>query len=136
MGGLTFRGKSQLASTLVAAIPLVSACGQARQTPIDEAAAMSQARAVLETIASASETTELGRLAELVEPSLRDSVTLAITVGEDGESWAAITTHVRLGRSVGCALSRGGLPEVETPGGIPHDGSTNIICDDPDGSPG
>lgn len=60
---------------------------------------------------------------------VRDSVELTVRVTEDAQGWSALATHVRSGPGAGCVMKWGNASAIETPGGIPHDGGTLIVCD-------
>ena len=59
-----------------------------------------------------------------------DSVELNVEVTDDQQGWSALVTHVRTGPGVGCVMVWGNAPTIETPQGVPHDGSNLIVCDD------
>ena len=118
-----------LLMSLLVAGSVVAAWKDSSEVPADVRPALAQVQEVLRAFALAKDTTDLVRVSEQVGQTLRDSVRIAVTVAEDGRGWAAVGTHLRLGRSIGCAFARGGQTSVETPGGLEHDGSNQILCD-------
>lgn len=117
----------------------LGACWPGSERVADGQAAGEQIRHIMSRFAVANEfhhedegtyTDDLKRLQEGSEWSNADSVRLQVTLAPGGTGWAVVGTHKRVGASLGCALAWGEPVPVETPGGVPHDGSNRIVCDE------
>ena len=126
--------------TLLVGVVAFSACLGPSATSHDGGPALAQVEEVVSAFAALNEghdvqdgfTSDFASLSEEVAQTYRDSVILKAKFAEDGRGWFVVGTHVRLGDSLGCAFTSGSQPEVSTPGGLVHDGSSAVVCDPPE----
>ena len=123
---------------LLFAVAALVSCSGGPEEYIDPGPAFEQIRSVVRDFAIANEfyyaeesefTDDVVRLQRDFEWPNADSVDLQVVLDANRDGWGVVGTHVRLGPAVGCVLAWGRRPPIETPSGVPHDGSNEIVCD-------